>query len=430
MTKHINLLIALWCTIIMSAFGQQTTTIIQNATIHVGNGQVIDNGVVVFEQGKIIHVGTQLNAMYKDAVYIDAKGKHVYPGLICLNSILGLNEIDAVRATRDYQEVGNINPNVRSLIAFNTDSKLLPTALFNGILYLQPVPQGGLISGTSSIVKSRAWNWEDAAELSDDGIHINWPEWGMSGEKEIQEQRLKQIENLQVFFNEATAYCYAESPSPVNLRMEAMRKVLAGNSRIYVHVSTAKGMLEAMHFFEKQTGYFVGGNNTDKRSWKIVWVGAEQGHLILDEIKKFGSPVVLNITHRLPSSNHEDIDMPFKLPYLMTQKGITVALSHSGSWESRNLVFNAGTAAAYGLSKEQALQLITGNAAQICGDEKRIGTLETGKVASLLICNGDLLDMRTNTIEQAFIDGVAVELNGEQQALYRKFMKKYGLIAE
>lgn len=159
----------------MGANAQNNTTIITNAIIHVGNGEVIEKGVLVMENGIIKEVGLKLKNLYKNARIIDAAGKHLYPALIGMNNIMGLNEIDAVRATRDYNEQGEFNPNVRAIIAYNTDSKILPTAMVNGILYTQVVPQGGIISGSSSLMKIKADNWEDAAVKTDEGVHLNWP---------------------------------------------------------------------------------------------------------------------------------------------------------------------------------------------------------------------------------------------------------------
>lgn len=395
---------------------QMNTHIIEHATIHIGNGEVIVDGYVVFQEGKIIHVGKNLNGAYKNAVSIDATGKHVYPGLICLNTLLGLNEIDAIRATRDYQEVGQINPNVRSLIAYNTDSKLTPTAKFNGIVYLQPVPTGGLISGSSSIVRTHAWNWEDAVVLEDDGIHLNWPELSHWGDKEKQlERKAELLKELSDFFQEALAYSKQTAPIEINLRYEAMKKIWTNQSNLYVHVNKAKETLEAMQFLRNYTHL------------SIVWVGLEQAHLITDELSAFNKPVVLNMTHRLPSSNHEDIDMPYKVAALLTNKGIKVALAHGGSWESRNIMFNAGTCAAYGLTKEQALQLITLNAAFITKTDAQIGSIEPNKSASLIISNGDILDMKSSVVDQLFIDGMRVSHESEQQMLHKKYIDKYGL---
>jgi imidazolonepropionase-like amidohydrolase len=404
------------CLIWQHVHAQNITHVIQNATIHIGDGTIIPNGTIAWELGKIIHVGDKLNATYKNANYIDAKGMHIYPGLICMNTILGLNEIDAVRATRDFQEVGLINPNVRALIAYNTDSKLTPTALFNGIMYIQPTPQGGLISGSSSVVRTKAWNWEDATVRADDGIHIHWPTkiLGKNAEK-YEQERQKNLMALQQFFEEANVYCNDVKPAETNLRKEAMRQVFAGNKNVYIHVDYASDILDAMQYFRPY------------RQLRVVWVGMSQAHLVIDELKQYGKPVVLDITHKLPSTNHEDIDMPYKLPYLLINAGIEVALSHSGSWESRNLMFNAGTAAAYGLNPEQALNLITLAPAKILGVADTIGSIAIGKTASFIITTGDVLDMRTNIIHMAFLDGEAIQVKGEQQLLYQKFIKKYGL---
>ena len=161
---------------VKNSIAQQSPILFQGATIHVGNGAIIENGYLGIAQGKIGLCSSQLDSFFTKAVRIDVTGKHIYPGLISLNNMMGLNEVEAVRATLDVKEVGELNPNVRSLIAYNTDSKIVPTALANGILYTQPVPQGGLISGTSSLMRTVGWNWEDAAYKIDDGIHLNWPE--------------------------------------------------------------------------------------------------------------------------------------------------------------------------------------------------------------------------------------------------------------
>lgn len=394
---------------------QRSMHIIQGATIHTATGEVLDSGYLVFQNGKIVHVGKQLNAMYKNAHYIEAYGKHIYPGLIGMNTVLGLNELDAVRATRDYQEVGQFNPNVRSLIAFNTDSRLTPTARFNGILYVQAVPQGGTISGSSSLMRTSGWNWEDAVQLADDGIHLNWPEWWVTPDDEKQYVRIKQrVAEIEQFFSEAYAYSSLAAPDEINLRYEAMRKVFAGKTNVYIHVQTARSSLQAMQFCKRYP------------SIKPVLVGVEEAYMIVDEIKYSGIPVVLDFIHRLPRAAHHAVDLPYRLPSILHKAGIPVALSHSGSWESRNLMFNAGTASAYGLSKEEALQLITRNAATIL-NATDIGTLEKGKNASFIITEGDILDMKSSDVKQAFMDGQELELTAEQQKLYEKYRKKYGL---
>lgn len=418
--KKLSILILIW----LSAFhlkAQPIPVIIQGATIHVGNGTVIEKGFIVLLEGKIVSCAKELTTFYKNARVIDATGKHVYPGIIAMNNYAGLNEIDAIRATRDYNEVGSVNPNARSLIAYNTDSKILPTLTFNGIAYTQCVPQGGLISGSSSVMKTEGWNWEDAVVLADDGVHINWPEfeiqtgwWAEPGETQ-RNRTEKQLTEISDFMKEASRYASVKSPSTVNLRLEAMKGVMSGKKNLYLHINGAKGIMSAIQFMNQYPLV------------KPVLVGAAEAWKVADLIKSKNIPVVLNQLHRLPQRAYDDIDLPYKTPALLMQKGIKVAIGHNGSWEVRNLMFNAGTAVAYGLSEEEALMCITKIPAEIMGISNQYGTLETGKMATVVISAGDLLDMRGNQIENMFIDGVEANLENQQLELYQRYMKKYGL---
>ncbi len=413
-TKHV-FLSALIFLLFLNTKAQQTTTIISGGTIHTGNGNVIENGIIVMSNGKIEMVGKTLTSLYKNAITIDAKDKHIYPALMCMNTIVGLNEIDAARATRDYNEQGNINPNVRALIAYNTDSKIIPTLTFNGILFTQIVPQGGLISGTSSVMKTEAWNWQDAAYKVDDGVHINWPEYSPYGNIEEQKKQIdKDMFLLNETFEQAEHYSHLEKPNTHNARLAALKELFLSNKRLYLHVNTAKGIISAIQFFKKYP------------SIKLVLVEASDAYQLIELIKQYNIPVVLSNTHRLPQRSAEDIDQPYKTAAQLINAGVLVAISRNGSWETRNLAFNAGTAAAYGISKEQALATITLNVAKIIGIDTTCGSIESGKDANIIISSGDVLDMRTNNIEHAFVQGISLDLSSAQKALANKFLKKYG----
>lgn len=393
---------------------QNTPLLFRGATLHLGDGTRIEGGDVLIHEGKILGVGKQIEA--NTAQVIDVAGKHIYPGIICLNSFIGLNEIDAVRATRDYVETGMLNPNARSLVAFNTDSKQLPTALFNGITYVQSVPQGGLVSGSSSLMRTSAWNWEDAVIKQDDGIHVFWPETNPWEEPAKQEERIANATRLIAdLFLQAEKYNQVPSPEQINLRYASLKGLFDGSKRLYVHAVSATAILQSLNYFKQFAGM------------KVVLVGADEAYLLMDFIKERKVSVILNHLHRLPRYNHEDIDMPYKLPALLMKAGIPVAIGHTGSWESRNLMFNAGTAAAYGLTKEEALMCITGNAAKICGIDHLTGILSPGMAATLLISEGDILDMGENRLRAVYLDGKEVQLTGQQQELYERYKRKFGL---
>lgn len=400
----------------LSGFAQQNPVVIQGATIHLGNGKLIKNGVIAFDSGKLVFVDSIMRNSYKNARIINATGKHIYPGLFLLNTYLGLNEIDAVRATRDYNETGEINPNVRSLIAYNTDSKVVPTAKFNGITHMQVVPQGGLVSGTSCVVKTEANNWEDAATVAEDGVHVNWPEINhYSANKNEQQKRVsEQIEKLNTLVVNTKQYQNKSAQAEVNLRLQAMQGLLTGAKAFYVHTNTPKGILEAIAFCKQH------------QLPRVVLVVSSEAYVVADEIKQSGYPVIVNLVNSLPAHNQSDVDQPYKTASQLMNKGIIVALGFSGSWESRNVMFNAGTCAAYGITPEQALQLITQNAAAICG-ANQLGVLQAGKNATLVISEGDILDMRTSKVTQLFIDGVEASLENSQTELYKKYSERYNI---
>ncbi|PBQ30821.1 amidohydrolase [Sphingobacteriaceae bacterium] len=399
-----------------------------NATAHVGNGQVIEGSLVVINNDKIETVsetkGLRLDYKSFDTV-IDLSGKHIYPGLINTNNVLGLHDAEAVRATVDFQEVGNINPHVRSLIAYNTDNIIIPTVKTNGILYTQPTPRGGLISGSSSILALEGWNWEDAVLKADDGIHLNFPrlttmkwseEEGLS--KSANKKYNEEIAFLSKFFADAIAYCATPNNTEKNLRFEAMRSVLNGTANLYLHADKAKDILSAINFSQK---FLIR---------KPVIVGGKESYKITADLRKNKIPVMLNRVNDLPDNTDDNVDIIYSLPYLLQKDSVLFCLQLEGDMEamqSRNLPFNAGETVAYGLSKEEALASVTFNVAKILGIERSVGTIEEGKLASLVISDGDILDMRTNNIILAYIAGKKVKLTNQQSELYSKYKNKYGI---
>lgn len=394
---------------------------IEGATAHIGNGKIIKNSLIMFSNGKIVFVGSALQKIARIGTIIDAKNKQVYPGFIIPNSTLGLGEIDAVRATLDENEVGAFNPHIRSLVAYNTDSKIVETMRPNGVLMGQITPRGGVISGTSSIVQFDAWNWEDAAIKADDGIHLNWPKSFTkrrsrnNNESKPNKEYTKQVKAISSFIINGKSYLKGLK-SPKNLPFEALKKLFTGENKLYIHVNGAEEITDAINFCEE-----VGIPN-------VVIVNGNEAYKVADLLVKNNIPVILNRPHRLPSHEDDDYDLPYKNAALLTHKGVLVAISVQGDMErmsSRNLPFYAGTCAAYGLSKEEALKLITSNPAKILSIDHQVGTLEVGKDATLFISEGDALDMRTNLLTDAFIQGRKISLETHQTALWKKYSKKY-----
>jgi len=433
-TGHI---ILIWISLILSSsmavksqvpipVKENTKTILfLNGVAHLGNGEVIENSAIAFKGSKLsIVADARLIRLDKAAfdTIIEIPGKHVYPGFIAPNSILGLVEIGQVRATRDFKEVGSMNPNVRSIIAYNTDSKIIPTVRSNGILLAQITPRGGRISGTSSIVELEGWNWEDAVYKMDDGVHLHWPraftrswDWSGPGPTKKNEKYEEQIRSIKAFFKKSRAYAESKAMER-DLKMEAMSGLFTGKQTLYIDVNDANAITQAVHFF-KESGVK-----------KMVIVGGEDSWKVTDILKENNVAVMVKRIHRTPGRNFEDIDLPYKLPALLYKAGILFCLENSGDMEAmgtRNLPFYAGTAAAYGLPKEEAVKSITSNTAKILGIDATVGTLEAGKDATFIVSTGDALDVLTNNIEFAFVRGKSIDLDNHQKQLYRKFRDKY-----
>lgn len=404
---------------------QARATALMNGIIHVGNGQVIPNGVIIFENGIITNVAdaTLVRLDMTNMEVVSVAGKHVYPGIISPASTVGLQEIGAVRATVDMQEVGILNPNVRALIAYNTDSEIIPTIRNNGVLLTQATPQGGTVSGSSSVMMADGWNWEDAVLKKDDGIWLTWPgyfardfnfeDFTLTIKKN--EKRAEAISALQATFADAKAYAALPSPAPMNLRLESMRGLFTGKQNLYLRADYGKDIIEAVTF-AKSFGIP-----------KVVIVGGEEANRVVTFLKEANVAVILSALHRLPNREDEDVDLPYRMPGILQKAGILVSLSYADEWwRTRNLPFLAGTASGFGISdREEALKLVTSNTAKILGIDSMVGTLERGKHATLFVSAGDALDMRTNVVEHVFIRGRTVNLDDRHKRLYKTYKDKY-----
>lgn len=399
---------------------QSTPVLITGATIHTGNGQVIERGAIGFSGGIITYVGTAANAPVAGATVIDATGKQVYPGLIAPCTNIGLNEIEAARATNDYAEVGDYNPGTRSLIAYNTDSKVIPTVRSNGILLAQVAPQGGIISGASSIMQLDAWNWEDAQYKADDGIHLNWPSWfrfdfnDNGAAVTTSDDYEKQVQQIRSYFSQAQQYNLQPAHAERNINFEAMKGVFDKSKTVFIHTNYVREIMNAVEF-AKDFGI------------KMVLVGGSDAYKCAPLLKESGVAVILGDSHSLPDGDDTKVDVPYHTAAMLQQAGVLYCLSTGGYWQQRNLPFIAGTTAAHGVSKEDALKSVTANTAKILGIENRTGTLETGKDANIIISTGDVLDMRSSNIERAFIQGRDINLDNSQKQLYQVYKQKYGL---
>ena len=419
---------------VLPAKEQKGSFYLTNATIHIGNGKVIQNGTIKVTNGKIEAVGDNIAVPAGADNVTNLKGQDLYPGLILPSSTLGLNEISSVRATQDAREIGERNPSVRSIVAYNSDSKVINTLRSNGILLANVVPQGNFVAGTSSVVQLDAWNWEDAAYKTDAGLHVYMPSllprpsfggrgggfgmgnFGAQGGDPVKEG-LEKMEGLKTFFREAKAYQQLTDRKATNLKFEAVKDLFEKKQKLYMHATTAKQILVALDFV-KEFGF------------DMVIVGGSESYQVADLLKQHDVSVILQQPHSLPTAGDDDVDQPYKTAAQLKKAGVLFSISDDDSQtRGRNLAFNAGTAAAYGLDKEEALAAITLNAARIMGVADKTGSIEVGKDANIVVSSGDLLDMRNSNVTAAYIQGRKIDLTDKHKLLNDRFEQKYELKA-
>ena len=398
--------------------------LLEHGYLHVGNGQIIESALIGIENGKISLVRNSLAYTYSKKDWdtiINLNGQHIYPGFVAPNSTLGLTEIDGVKATHDFLEVGEFNPHIRTQIAFNSESDVIATVRTNGVLISQPTPRGGIISGTSAIMNLNGWNWEDATVLNNDGIHVNWPssikhEHTTSNSITKSNNYEDQKNKIYQFFTLSKSYSETNEHEKLDIRLEAMKDCFNGNKRVYIHANQIQELLDIINFaknFNIKYPVIVGGNDS---------------YLIIDKLKDTKIPVMISRLHNLPQNEDDAIDANFKLPALLQAGGVKFCLQNQGDMEamnSRNLPFLAGTAKTYGLTEEQAIQSISLSSCEIIGISEQYGSIEEGKNATLFISNGNALDMRSNNITSILINGEFVSLSNHQEKLYKKYTDKY-----
>ena len=414
--------ILLQCVFVLHISAQKAT-LYMGGVAHLGNGEKIENSIIVVKDGKFDLVADANRIRIDPSAFdtiIRLFGKQVYPAFISPNTTLGMTEIDAVRATKDFDEVGRFNPNVRSLIAYNTDSKILKTVRTNGVLITQATPRGGIISGSSSVMYLDGWNWKDAQLKADDGIHLNWPSayhtsgwWAQPGSTSKNKNYNTGVKEIQEYFEIAKSYF--KNNSEIDLELEAMKGLFNGTKNLYVNAGYPNEIRESIRYFKG-----IGIDN-------VIIIGAKGALDALPTLKEFKVPIILKRVHSLPSNEDAPIDEYFSLPGKLQDEGILFCFAYNGDMEAmgtRNLPFTAGTAVAYGLEYEHAIAALSLNTSIIFGIEKNSGSIETGKDATFFISTGDALDMIGNNVEQAFIKGNVVDLNNHQKELFEKYKER------
>lgn len=395
-------------------------------TIHPVSGADITNGTIVFDKGKIVAVGASVS-IPADAEKIDVTGKHVYPGMIDANTAIGLTEIGAVRATNDRNETGSINPNVKAQVAVNPESELIPVARSNGITLVLTCPSGGVISGTSALLYLDGWTWEEMTFKAPIAMHVNWPSmvprtaWWMQDSEEKQlENRDKALNDIRDAFADARSYMTAKQAEAVpgvpyhnfDSRWEAMIPVLEGKVPVIINADNIQQIQAAVAFAEKE-------------KVRLIIAGGYDAPLCADLLKKNNVPVIIDGLHREPDRNDDPYDAPFTVPDRLRQAGVAYCISGGGEAANvRNLPYHAATAVAYGLPPEEGLKAITLYPAQILGAADRVGSLETGKDATIIVTTGNPLEIPTQ-VTMEFIQGKKIDLSDKQKMLNEKYKEKY-----
>ena len=404
------------------AANQAATILIQGATLHIGDGSIIENGMIGIANGKIIEIGVTGSQQNSYETTVNASRQHVYPGFIAANSTVGMVEIDAIRPTNDLNEIGTFLPNIRTIIAYNAESKVVESLRPNGILTAQIVPTRGRIAGSSTIVQLDAWNWEDAGIKVDEGMHIYGPRTYRRGNRAKGEDPLvydqknytKGTAELDQYLAEAKTY--DPNATKEHLPHAALKNTFNGTQKVYLHAKDKRQILDGISLLKR--------HEIDN----IVLVGGDDAYLITSFLKEHDIPIIVSRPHRLPSTEDEDVKLPFKMAKILLDAGLTITIDVSGRMErmnTRNLPFYAGSFAAYGVNKEKAVEMITLSAAKILGVDERLGSLTIGKDATLFIAKGDPLDMRTNQLSHAFIQGRALSLETHQTKLWKRYMEKF-----
>lgn len=399
---------------------------LSGGTIHPVTGPDIQKGTILFENGKILQLGPSVT-LPANAERIDVTGRQVYPGLINANSTLGLSEISAVRATNDYAETGRINPNVRSEIAVNPESELIPTTRANGVLIVHLMPKGGLIAGRSSALMLDGWTQEDLVLKAPTGLVVNWPRMTISRspfarqtEEEQKKERDRQLKELRDAFDDARAYLLAKKAETTkgipyhatDVRWDAMVPVLERKVPVFVNANEVQQIEAAVRWAKDENVRLVVVSGRD--SWRAAEI------LKKEQISVIAGPILDE-----PNRRWEPYDDAFVLPSKLYTAGVKFAIAGEGeAMAERNTPYHAAMAAAYGLPRDEALKAVTIYAANVLGIDAQVGSLEPGKDATLIVTNGDPLEITTR-VELEFIQGKKIDLRSRHTILYDKYREKY-----
>jgi imidazolonepropionase-like amidohydrolase len=411
----------------LPALARAERIVLTGATVHTATGATYTDAVVLIDGDRIEAVGDDVDVP-SGAKVVDCRGKHIYPGLVSANTVLGLTEIMSVTGANDYQETGTINPNIRAETGINPESELLPVTRLNGVTSALVVPRGGSISGTSALIHLTGWTYEAMTIKAPVGLHVQWPgaramrpgAAPVRPDEEQKKARDQAIAAIKQAFDDARAYWKARRAEGEvgiprhdrDVKWEAMNAALRGEIPVFIHATTLEQIQGALKFVDEQ------------KLKRVVLVGGFDSWRVADSLKARGIAVVTGPILALPRRGYEAYDQAFTLPAKLSAAGVKFCISDGGSPFSapnaRNLAYHAAMAAAFGLPREEALRSVTLYPAEILGADKMVGSLEPGKYADLVVADGDLLE-ETTKVEQVWINGAPVPMESRQTRLFEKY---------
>jgi imidazolonepropionase-like amidohydrolase len=408
--------------------GKKPKIAIRNATIVPVTSATIPNATIVFENGTITAIGTNV-AVPSDAAVVDGTNLFVYPGMIDSGTSIGLVEIESVSGTVDTAELGDINPNARAAVAINPHSEVIPVTRVNGVTTAITIPEGGIISGQSALIQMAGWTPAEMVIKSPTAVHIRFPRLRsapLSGtaqdeeaEKEQKKSYTRELDKLRDVMRDAQAYAKAAAAraSDKNVRrfdrdaiLEALVPVVEGREPVVLHANQARDIKAALQF-------------ADEFKLKAILSGATDVSRVIDEVKKRNIPVILGPILSMPQREDDPYDLIFSNAKMLYDNGIRFAFQTSDAHNARNLPYHAAACAAFGLPKEEALKAVTIYPAQIWGVADRLGSLEVGKSATLIVTDGDPLEIRTN-VRRVYIGGEEIPMDSRHTLLYEKFRQR------
>ncbi len=392
-----------------------------NAVVHTISGPIHSPGFVFVDGDTIKAVGpAEEQPDAGEAQVVDLKGQHLFPGLIAPTTALGLMEIPAVRATVDTNEVGAYTPEVKSWLAVNPDSELIPVARANGITHFVPTPQGGTVTGQSGLMATIGWGYENMLRHSPVALHLFWPSMNINpaadDAKKQAKNRDKRLKEIDDFFEEARAYAKSQT-APRHKGVptwDAMLPWVRGEKPVLIHANSRVQIESALKW-------------ATQRGWKPIIAGARDAWQIAELLAKHNVPVIFEHTFTLPTRDFDRYDAQFRAAGVLHKAGVKVVFSEGlarfAASNARNLPYSAAQSAAHGLPRAEAHKAITLNTAEILGVAKRLGSIEAGKEATFFTANGDILEIRTQ-VKQMWIAGRKVNLNNRHNRLYKKYRSR------